>query len=245
VSEPDWANLTRADVDRLTVEVYRTAWRARPEVQWIRLMGRDAVVKDYGRGSNSFKHALGAFLASREEAALKRAGDLPNIPDFYALARPWILVMEHLDARQVTALQAGERAEALTPEFFAALTTLIEQLHARGVAHGDLEKLDNILVTPTGEPALVDFAAAIMVGGNPLAAVVLPYIEANDFRAIYKLKSQYAPELLTGEEREKLHARSRAEVVFRRARTYIRRPVKSLSARHGEDDAPPDEDGSC
>jgi len=238
VSEPDWANLTRADVNRLTVEVYRTAWRARPEVRRIRLMGRDAVVKDYGRGSNNFKHALGAFLATREAAALRRAEGLANIPDFYALARPWILVMEHLDARPVTALNEDERGRVLTPGFFAALTSLIEQLHARGVAHGDLEKLDNILVTPAGEPAIVDFAAAIMAGRNPLAALVLPQVEANDFRAVYKLKSQYAPELLTDEEREKLHARSRAEVIFRKVRAYIRRPVKSLAARDGEGDAP-------
>ena len=200
--------------------------------------GRDAVVKDYGRGSNNFKHALGAFLATREAAALRRSEGLANIPDFYALARPWILVMEHLDARPVTALDEGEQVRVLTPDFFAALTGLIEQLHARGVAHGDLEKLDNILVTPAGEPAIVDFGAAIMAGRNPLAAIVLPQIESNDFRAVYKLKSQCAPELLTDEEREKLNTRSRAEVFFRKARTYIRRPVKSLAARHGEGDAP-------
>jgi len=238
VSEPDWGSLTRADVNRLTVEVYREAWRARPEVRRIRLMGHDAVVKDYGRSSNIFKNALGTFLATREAAALRRACDIPNIPCFYALARPWILVMEYIDARQVTSLDADERRRLLGPAFFERLTALIARLHARGVAHGDLEKLDNILVTPRGHPAIVDFAAAIMAGLNPLAALALPYIEANDRRAVYKLKSQFAPELLTEEEREKLKARGRAEVIFRRARNYIRRPVKSLAAQEEEGDAP-------
>lgn len=234
MTDPDWEHLTRADVDRLTVEVYREAWRARPEVRRIRMMGRDAVVKDYGRSSNIFKHALGTFLATREAAALRRAEGLPFVPHVYALARPWILVTEYVDARQVTSLQEDERSRVLTPAFFEHLTALIAQLHGRGVAHGDLEKLDNILITPDGEPAIVDFAAAIMAGLNPLSALALPYIEQNDRRAVYKLKSRFAPDQLTAEEDERLHERGRAEVIFRKLRKYIRRPVKSLSAQEDE-----------
>jgi tRNA A-37 threonylcarbamoyl transferase component Bud32 len=226
VSGPDWGRLTRADVDRLTVEVYREAWRARPEVRRIRLLGHDAVVKDYGRASNRFKHLLGAFLATREAAALRRTEEIACVPRFYALPRPWILVMEHIEARRVTALSESERQQALTPAFFGALVRLIDQIHACGVAHGDLEKLDNNLLTPEGAPVIVDFAAAVIAGINPVAALVLPQIEANDFRAVYKLKSLHAPHLLTDEEREKLHARSRAEIIFRRVRTYIRTPMK-------------------
>ncbi len=226
MSEPDWGRLTRAAVDRLTVEVYREAWRTRPEVRRIRLLGHEAVVKDYGRASNRFKHLLGAFLAMREAAALRRTDGIACVPRFYALPRPWILVMEHIEARPVTALSEDERQQALTPVFFGALARLIEQIHACGVAHGDLEKLDNILITPDGRPVIVDFAAAVIAGINPLAALILPQIKANDFRAVYKLKSLYAPHLLTDEERGRLHARSRAESIFRRARSCIRAPMK-------------------
>jgi len=234
VSEKGWEYLTRADVNRLTVETYRSAQLARPEVRRIRMMGQDAVVKDYGRSSNIFKHVLGTFLSAREAAALRRAEGLPNVPHFFALARPWILVTEYIDARPVPKLDDERRREVLTPVFFERLTSLIAQLHSRGVAHGDLERLDNILVTPGGEPAIVDFAAAIMSGLNPLSAIALPYIEENDRRAVYKLKSRYAPELLTEEEDRRLHSRGRAEVLFRRMRKYIRRPVKSLSAQDEE-----------
>lgn len=234
MSEESWAHLTRADVDRLTVETYRSAQLARPEVRRIRMMGRDAVVKDYGRSSNIFKHVLGTFLSAREAAALRRAEGLPSIPRFLALARPWILVTEYIDARPVPKLDEERRNEVLTPAFFDQLTSLIERLHGRGIAHGDLERLDNILVTPGGEPAIVDFAAAIMSGLNPLSAIALPYVEENDRRAVYKLKSRYVPELLTEEEDRRLHSRGRVEVLFRRARKYIRRPVKSLSAQDEE-----------
>jgi hypothetical protein len=236
VSDAEWENLTRADVDRLTVEAYRSAWRARPEVRWVRMAGEDAVVKDYGRSGNFFKHALGAFLATREAAALRRAEGLSGVPRMIALPRRWILVLQHLDARSVTGLDEQERADLLTPVFFKRLTSLIAQLHDRGIAHGDLEKLDNILVTDEGEPAIVDFAAAIMSGLNPFAALLLPYIQQNDRRAVYKLKSKYAPRLLTEGEDAKLHERGRAEVIFRRARKYIRRPVKRLSSLNGGDE---------
>ncbi len=228
---PDWTTLTRADVDRLTVEVYREAWRARPEVRRIRMAGCDAVVKDYGRSSNIFKHVMGTFLATREAAALRRAEGIPNIPKLYGLARPWILVMQYVESRQVTELDEADRERLLDQGFFDQLTALIAQLHGRGVAHGDLEKLENILISPGGEPAVVDFAAAILSGLNPLAALALPYIQQNDRRAVYKLKSQLAPKLLTTAEDETLHTRGRAEVTFRRARKYIRGPVKSLAAQ--------------
>ncbi|MFW6155945.1 MAG: hypothetical protein ACOC7J_01390 [Armatimonadota bacterium] len=236
MSEAEWQKLTRADIDRLTVESYRSAARARPEVRRGRMAGEDAVVKDYGRAGNLFKHALGAFLATREAAALRRAEGLEGVPRVLALPRRWILALEHVDARSVTTLGEQERTRLLTPAFFDRLTSLIAQLHSRGIAHGDLEKLDNILITDSGEPAVVDFAAAIMSGLNPIAALVLPYIQQNDRRAVYKLKSEFAPWLLTEEEEVKLHERGRAEVLFRRARKYVREPVKRLASENGEDE---------
>ncbi|MGC9317385.1 MAG: RIO1 family regulatory kinase/ATPase [Armatimonadota bacterium] len=231
MSVRQWGSLTPQDVDRLTVEVLRTAWRARPEVRRIRLGGQDAVVKDYGRGGNLFKRAvLGSFLAQREAAALRRAEGIANVPELLGMPRPWMVILTYIDARGVTEVEEGE----LAAEFFDRLEGLITRLHERGIAHGDLEKLDNILVTADGEPVLVDFAAAIMAGANPLAALVLPYIRDNDWRAVCKLKERVAPHLLTEEEREKLNARPTAERWFRGVRGYIRRPIKSLAT--GEDE---------
>lgn len=236
MSGPDWSKLTRADVDRLTVRIYREACRARPEVRRVLMLGEEAVVKDYGRSGNVFKHIVGAFLSTREAAALRKAEGIPGVPEFYALARRWILVTEPLDARPVTELDAGERERLLTPVFFEQLTALIARLHGRGIAHGDLERLNNILITTDGTPAVVDFAAAIMAGLNPLSAIALPHLQENDRRAVYKLKSKLAPHLLTAEEDARLHSRSRAEVIFRRARKYIRRPVKRLATSDEESD---------
>ncbi|MGD9496204.1 MAG: hypothetical protein AB7Y46_07830 [Armatimonadota bacterium] len=225
MSGGDWGRLTDEDVDRLTVSVLRPAWRARPELRHIRLADEDAVVKDYGRRGNLFKRLLGAFLAQREAAALRRAEGVPNVPRLLASPRPWMIVTEHIEAVPVT----SPEAPALGPGFFARLSDLIDQLHARGIAHGDLEKLDNVLVTADGRPALVDFAAAIMAGSNPLAALALPHVQESDRRGISKLKAQQAPELLSDAERCRLEHRSAAERWFRRLRHLVRRPVKALA----------------
>jgi len=230
VTQPRWDELTEEDVDRLTVRVMRRAWRARPEVRKIRLGGRDAVVKDYGRRGNLFKRLLGTFLARREVAALRRVEGIPNVPRVLASPQPWMLVIEHVNAKSVTALDAPR----LDREFFDRLTSLVDELHGRGLAHGDLEKLDNILVTPAMQPAVVDFAASVMSGANPLAALALGHMQDNDRRAICKLKSLFAPELLTDDEQRRLAHRGAAELWFRRLRKYVRRPVKSLATGNDE-----------
>ncbi len=230
MNEKEWDSLHRGIINRLTVTVYRTASRARPEVRHVRMHGEDAVVKDYGRSGNIFKHLLGAFLSRREAAALRRAAGIPSVARVISLPRPWILVIEHIQGTRI----AEADPELLTPEFFSHLSALIAQLHGRGIAHGDLEKLDNLLITPDGEPAIVDFAAAVMSGGNPLAALALPYLIENDRRAVYKAKSKLASHLLTDREHELLERRSGPERWFRRVREHVREPVKSLAT--GEDE---------
>ena len=227
MTEATLRGLSPQRVDELTIRVLRRAWRARPEVRLIELDGRRAVVKDYGRGGTCFKRLVGGFLARREAIALRRAAGIPNIPRLLAMPSACSLVTEYLPAEQVTGLDDPQ----LDGEFFDRLTQMVDALHERGIAHGDLEKLDNVLITPAGEPALVDFGAAIMAGSNPAVALVLPYVQQSDFRGIYKLKEQYAPDLLTEAERHFLHNRPGAEKLFRRLRGYVRNPVKALSSR--------------
>jgi len=225
MSAVDWRSLTPADTERLSVRVLRPAHRSRPEVRLISLNGERAVVKDYARGANWFKRLLGAFLVRREATALRRADGVERVPRLLALPSPCLLVTSYLDAVGLGTPGAPEIDE----RFCDLLEAIIDKLHDRGIAHGDLEKLDNILITPGAEPALVDFTSAIMSGANAGAAFALPEVMKNDRRAVCKLKAKLAPELLSEEERRLLHSRSPLESWFRSWRGYIRRPVKRLS----------------
>lgn len=44
--------------------------------------------------------------------------------------------------------------------FFDQLLALLQELHRRGVAHGDLKRKDNLIVTEGGRPVLIDFGVA-------------------------------------------------------------------------------------
>lgn len=223
-------SLSRRGLERLTVRVLRPAERARPDVRLIDLDGRLCVVKDYAVDAPPFKRLLGAYLVARERVALERATGLEGVPALVGTLGRCALVTAYVDAIEATRAPK----ELLSPQFFADLGRTVAALHARGVAHADLKKLDNILVTPEGRPVLVDFAAAFVTGSNPLTAAIFPWLCDDDRRAIIKLKLTRAPEFVTDEERAFLEERSGIERFFRWFRRYVRYAVKRYSTPEHE-----------
>jgi len=222
--------LTRDRLDELTERGLRPAEKARPHVRLVVVNGVRFVVKDYAHGATPFKRALGAYLVWRERVALQRAQGVAGVPGLGGTSGPCTLVTEYIEATEVT----SAAPELLDERFFARLAQLIEGLHARGVIHGDLKKLENILVTSDGQPALVDFTAAFVAGSSPVAALVFPWVWDDDLRAICKLKQRCAPHLLSPEEHAFLDERSGVERFFRWFRRYVRHAVKAHSTTEHE-----------
>ncbi len=216
---------TRADIPELTVKVLRAGAGSRPDVRLLNVDGRLVVIKDYAAGANLFKRNIGRYLVAREYAAYQRLQDVPEVPTCLGCLDPETLVTEYAEAEETPSVDPSR----LTPEFFAQLLSLIERLHVRGIAHGDLKKLENILIDKDNRPVLIDFTAAILTGSSPLAAIALPYVFEDDLRAVYKLKKRRAPALLTPEETAFLERMSPEERVFRSIRGCVRQPVKRLS----------------
>lgn len=79
--------------------------------------------------------------------------------------------------------------QRLPANFFELLEDLLGELHRQGVAHNDLHKEPNILVTPEGRPALVDFQLASV---HRLSSKGLRRRAAEDFRHIQKHAVRYA-----------------------------------------------------
>ncbi len=216
---------SRADIPELTVKVLRPAEGARPDVRLLAVNGALIVIKDYGSGANMFKRSMGRYLVERELAAYKRLQGLKGIPACLGCLDPYTLVVRYVDAEPAPLIDACR----LTPDFFLRLLEMVRRIHERGVAHGDLKRLPNILVDKHDAPALIDFTAAVISGSSPLAALVLPQIFENDLRGVYKLKMRHAPNLLTPEEEAFLEYQGPAERLFRRVRDRVRGPVQRLS----------------
>ena len=220
ISQP--IELTRENLDELTVDIARPGEATRPAVRVVRVNGREFVIKDYAAGGNQFKRLMGRCLVAREKAAYKRLQGVTGIPEYYGTLGAYTLVLQRIAARPVTEVSA----EQLGGNFLATLADLVRELHSRGIAHGDLEKHTNILVDQEGQPVLIDFAASIVTGSNPLAVLLFPLLCESDWRGVYKLTKQVAPHLLMRQQEQFLDQRSRIERLFRRCREPVRSLIK-------------------
>ncbi len=222
-------SLNRNNLHELTVDVIRPARDARPELRLVQVDGVMVVVKDFAAGSNSFKRMLGSYLISREYAAYRRLGGVAGIPCCYGRLDRYALVLEHVPAE--AAWKTLDRSQV--PAFIERLRSLLDEIHARGVVHGDTHKLDNILVDQAGNPVLVDFAASLVTGSNPAASLLFPLLVDDDLRGMLKLKQHVAPELMTPQELEFFNSRPPVEKFFRSWREYGRKAIKRWSGGTG------------
>jgi len=213
-----------AGEQRRVVGVLREAEAARPEVRVEEWDGRLVVVKDYRVNATRVKLWVGKYLVAREAAAHRWLAGLDGIPEAVATGSPYVFGHEYVEGSP-----APEVPERLTASFFEHLYKLIAAIHERGVAHGDLKRLENIIVRPDGMPAVVDLSAAIMPGSNPMAALLLGYIQDDDLRAVAKLKQRHAPHLLCQWECELLARRPFAERAWRWIRAYLRPHLQRMS----------------
>ncbi len=218
--------LTRQNLADYTTDVVRAGGEVRPEVRSVRVGGSELVVKDYRSGKSLFGRLLGRFLIWREKIAYEWLEGLPGVPHYYGTIDPYALVLQHVPGRHASAVPADQ----IPVDFFDQLSELVRSLHDRGIAHADLHKLDNILIDENGQPVLVDFTSAVMLGSNPLAALLFPVLCDDDWRGVYKLKREIAPERLTDEERDFLEQRSLYERIFRRIREPFRALIRRWSA---------------
>jgi len=134
---------------------------------------------------------LARSLARREQKALLVLTGMDAVPralgqDGKASLRSWIEG------------QPMQVARPLSTEYYSQARRLLVQLHRRGVTHNDLAKEPNWLVTPSGDPALIDFQLASVHRRRSKAFRVKG---REDLRHLLKHKRTYCPESLTDREK--------------------------------------------
>lgn len=94
---------------------------------------------------------VGRYLAGHERDIYERVDGLPGVPRCLGRWGPTGFVHAFVPGHPL------QRHEGVDDDFFPALQSLIDAIHARGIAYVDLEKRENILVGDDGRPYLIDF----------------------------------------------------------------------------------------
>lgn len=158
------------------------------------------------------------WLAAREARAL---GALAGDPAFPALLG-WDgrrLVRSRIDGE--TMAEARPRDSA----YFRAARRALARMHRRGVAHNDLAREPNWLVTPAGGAAIIDFQLAWC---DARRGRVFRLMAREDLRHLLKHKRSYCPARLTARERALLDSPGPAARLWRRTLHPLGRALRRM-----------------
>lgn len=192
------AETLEAAATPLTIEILRQGSWAKPDIKSVAYGSDRAVLKDFSDKLWPVR-LLGRRQVAREMRALRRLQGIAGIPRCYGEAGRIGILMEPIEGERITRWCRRKRDQV--GPMFEKLQRLVGQIHARGVAHIDLRKRDNILVTEDGRPCIIDFNASVCFDpAGAGARFLFPFLRRIDNSAVLKWKFRLAPELLTEEE---------------------------------------------
>jgi hypothetical protein len=141
---------------------------------------------------------VAAVLARREARALAWLEGVERVPRLLDRGRGRFL-RSYVEGRPLADVAPAD------PAYFAGARRLLRRIHAVGVTHNDTHKVHNWLVTPDGQPALVDFQIA---GRHVARTRWFRLCALEDVRHILKHKRRFCPAALSARERALLERRS-------------------------------------
>jgi hypothetical protein len=147
---------------------------------------------------------LARALMRHELENCRRLAGLPGVAARARAASGDALLREWVEGTDLLSLR--RRGERLPDAFFDELGEILAGIHARGHAYNDLEKKDNVLLTPSGHPALVDFQLCLRQypgrsrALRALSGWLIGQLQRQDRRYLYKMKRRFRPDLVSAEE---------------------------------------------
>ena len=159
----------------------------RPRNVWKASVRQDGeiVTKDYS-GAPFLPRLFGRISLSWEEAALRRLEGMPGVPALISRPSAHLIRISAVRGRPLDKMRKGELSESC----FQKLVSLVHEIHARGVAHGDLHQR-NILVDED-RPSVIDFSTAYVKGRIPLLdGWILRNVILLDLERLYKVEKNF------------------------------------------------------
>lgn len=159
-------------------------------VDLVEIEGRPVVLKDFASRPWPVRQLWGPWQLDREARAYGVLAGLRGTPGFLGRVDRQAIVLEYVPGRTLASLRPGD----LPGPFFDRLDRLLREIHARGVAHGDLHRHD-VLAGPDGEPCIVDFSTSVSAGRNtgPWSRFLFDQMRLADRRSAAKMRRRMLP----------------------------------------------------
>lgn len=173
-------------------------------------------VKDYRPRPFIVRHTLGRWLLRREARAYRAAVGIEGVPPFLGRLDRFRLATGWIEGRPLSSMYR----EKVDPEIFHRLESILDRLHARGIALGDLHHRD-VLVSGEGSVHVVDLATAWVLGSRPgpLGRYLFQRFREQDRISLAKMRARFTG----GSESDAIAAvGARAEGLHRRGRILKR-----------------------
>lgn len=156
-------------------------------------------MKDFQARPSIVRNTIGRFLVRRELHALRKLAGLGGVP-----ADPFRIDAHALAYRFIPGTPLnGADEHRKNAEFFLSFERLLAEVHARGLVHLDVRNGRNVLVTASGQAALIDFQSHL--GTSHLPKAMRGWMERFDMAGVYKHWERHHPQSL-GETRAALLA---------------------------------------
>jgi hypothetical protein len=153
--------------------------------------GNRVVRKTFEKRPWFLKWTIGRWLTAREARNLRDLKGIEGVPSFVGRVSPWAFEMMWVDAGE---LPDGAHRSSMAQEYFDSLARVIEEMHARGISHGDLRRRNLMRHRETGHAVVIDFTQSLSPR-DWLLWPVLPFARRLDRDKVMRLRNWYlAPE---------------------------------------------------
>jgi predicted Ser/Thr protein kinase len=188
------------------VEKYLTKGRfAKADIFIAGYRGQRFIVKDFGKRGFWERNLIGRVIIGRESRAYEVLAGVEGLPARFKRLSPYALAIEYLEGRDLGGVERHEIGPGVIRQF----ERIINELHERGWVHLDLQRRSNILLV-NGTVFVVDLASAFHPGGVPLLGrFLVRLVGFADRLSLIKMKTIFAPELLTPDDRRLIKIRNR------------------------------------
>ena len=187
------------------IEKYLTRGKfAKADVFIASFRGQRFIVKDFGKRGFWERNLIGRVVIGRESRAYRALAGVEGLPARFKRLTPFSLAIEYLEGRDLGGVERHEIGPGVIRQF----ERIIDEFHERGWVHLDLQRRSNILLV-NERVFVVDLASAFHPGGVPLiGSWLVRLLGFADRLSLIKIKSIFAPELLSPDDRKLIKMRN-------------------------------------